>query len=78
MAPEQARGRAVDKRADIWAFGCVLFEMLTGTRAFMGEDIAETIGAVIHREPDWSNLPTATPQPVRAILQRCFEQGLQE
>lgn len=57
MAPEQARGRAVDKRADIWAFGCVLFEMLTGRRAFDGDDVAETIGAVIHKDPDWNLLP---------------------
>ncbi len=73
MSPEQARGKTVDKRADIWAFGCVLFEMMTGAAPFVGEDIAETIGAVIHREPPWSDLPTATPRPVRAILQRCLD-----
>ena len=54
MSPERARGRAVDKRADIWAFGCVLFEMLAGTRPFEGEELAETLGAVIHNEPVWS------------------------
>ncbi len=54
MAPEQARGKTVDKRADIWAFGAVLFEMLTGTRAFRGEDVTDTIVSVISKEPDWS------------------------
>jgi eukaryotic-like serine/threonine-protein kinase len=73
MAPEQARGKAVDKRADIWAFGCVLYEMLTGRRAFHGEDIAETIGAVIHKEPAWDALPADTPPHLRHLLQRCFQ-----
>ena len=73
MAPEQARGRAVDKRADIWAFGCVLFEMLTGRRAFQGEDVAETIGAVIHKEPAWSALPAGTPAYLRILLRRCLQ-----
>jgi eukaryotic-like serine/threonine-protein kinase len=73
MAPEQARGKATDKRADIWAFGCVLYEMLAGRRAFDGEDAAETIGAVIHKEPAWDALPAATPPHVRNLLQRCFQ-----
>ncbi|MEQ1760970.1 MAG: protein kinase [Vicinamibacterales bacterium] len=73
MSPEQARGRAVDKRADIWAFGAVLFEMLSGTRAFEGEDIAETLGAVIHKEMVWSRLPVSTPASIRTVLQRCLE-----
>ncbi|MEQ1761253.1 MAG: protein kinase, partial [Vicinamibacterales bacterium] len=73
MSPEQARGKAVDKRADIWAFGAVLFEMLTGMRAFEGEDIAETLGAVIHKEPLWSRLPTATSSAIRTVLQRCLQ-----
>jgi len=73
MSPEQARGRTVDKRADIWAFGCVLFEMLTGSRPFRGEDTAETIGAVIHQAPDWSRLPASTPPIVRRLLERCLE-----
>ena len=72
MAPEQARGRAVDKRADIWAFGCVLYEMLTGQRAFPGEDVAETIGAVIHKEPALGALPPDTPPAVRLVLERCL------
>jgi serine/threonine-protein kinase len=68
MTPEQARGRAVDRRADIWAFGCVLFEMLTGRRAFEGEDVAETLGAVIHKEPVWTALPSETPVNLRMLL----------
>ncbi|MEQ1757202.1 MAG: protein kinase [Vicinamibacterales bacterium] len=73
MSPEQARGKTVDKRADIWAFGAVLFEMLSGTRPFEGDDIAETIGAVIHKEPVWSRLPAATPATIRTVLQRCLQ-----
>jgi serine/threonine protein kinase len=67
MAPEQARGRPVDKRADIWAFGCVLLEMLTGRAAFHGEAVTDTLGAVIHAEPEWSLLPKATPPSIRAL-----------
>ena len=73
MAPEQARGKAVDKRADIWAFGAVLFEMLGGTRPFDGEDPAEMMGAVIHKEPDWARLPAATPPSIGAVLRRCLQ-----
>ena len=73
MAPEQARGRAVDRRADIWAFGCVLYEMLTGTTAFRGETLTEIVAAVIHTEPDWSRLPGSAPQPVRLLLRRCLQ-----
>jgi serine/threonine-protein kinase len=73
MSPEQARGKPVHKRADIWAFGCVLYEMLTGTRAFGGSDVAETIGAVIHKDPPWGALPVGTPGTVRTALQRCLE-----
>ena len=69
MAPEQARGRAVDKRADIWAFGCVLYEMITGRRAFGGEDVADTIGAVIHKDPEWDRVP----ESVRPMLKLCLE-----
>jgi serine/threonine protein kinase len=72
MSPEQARGRPVDKRSDVWAFGCVLFEMLASARAFDGNDIAEVVGAVIHKEPDWSRLPAGTPAAVRLTLQRCL------
>jgi Tol biopolymer transport system component len=72
MAPEQARGRPVDKRADIWAFGAVLFEMATGKRAFDGEDVAATLGAVMRLEPDWASLPPDVPPAVRTLLQRCL------
>jgi serine/threonine-protein kinase len=68
MSPEQARGKAVDKRADIWAFGCVLYEMLTGTRAFDGEDMTEVLGAVVRLEPNWDALPSDVPQPIRTLL----------
>jgi eukaryotic-like serine/threonine-protein kinase len=73
MSPEQARGRAVDKRTDIWAFGCVLFEMLAGVRPFDGEDVTEVIGAVIHKDVDWARLPRSTPAAVRTALGRCLE-----
>ena len=61
MSPEQARGKAVDKRTDIWAFGCVLYEMLAGHLAFKGETLSDTIAAILEREPDWGALPAATP-----------------
>ena len=70
MAPEQAKGRPVDRRADIWACGCVLYEMLTGRRAFKGEDSTETIVAVVSKEPDWTALPRRTPPSIRRLLQR--------
>ena len=73
MSPEQARGRSVDKRADIWAFGVVLFEMLTGQRAFKGEDTSEVIAAVLRDTPDPHALPAATPAAVRRLLTRCLE-----
>ena len=72
MAPEQARGKAVDRRADIWAFGAVLFEMLTGTRAFEGEDVADTLGAVMKMEPQWHVLPTTVPAHVTQALRLCL------
>ncbi|MDP3716677.1 MAG: protein kinase, partial [Acidobacteriota bacterium] len=72
MAPEQAKGKAVDKRADIWAFGVVLFEMLTGARAFEGEDITDIIAAVVTRDPEWTRLPTATPIALTRLLKRCL------
>jgi Tol biopolymer transport system component len=73
MAPEQARGKSVDKRADVWGFGCVLYEMLTSRRAFEGEDVAETLGAVIHKQPAWNLLPAGTPSVIRRVLERCLE-----
>ena len=78
MSPEQARGKPVDKRADIWAFGCVLYEMLTGRRAFDGEDITEVLAFLITKEPDWSALPPATPAAIRALLKGCLEKKSRE
>ena len=72
MSPEQARGKAVDKRADIWAFGCVLHEMLTGTSLFAGDTVPETLGLIFSREPDLTTLPAATPAGVRALIARCL------
>ena len=71
MSPEQARGRPADKRADVWAFGVVLYEMLTGRRAFEGEAISEVLAKVIEREPDWTALPASTPPRLRELLRRC-------
>ena len=72
MAPEQARGRAVDKRVDVWAFGVVLYEMLTGTRAFPGDDVSDTLATVLKFDPDWSQLPADTPPSIRRLLKRCL------
>jgi Tol biopolymer transport system component len=72
MSPEQARGKPVDKGADIWAFGCVLYEMLTGRQAFGGETTSDTIAAILDREPDWAVLPAATPASIRRLLERCL------
>jgi len=72
MSPEQARGRAVDKRTDIWAFGCVLYELLTGKQAFHGEDITEILASVVKSEPDWTALPANISQSIRVLLQRCL------
>jgi eukaryotic-like serine/threonine-protein kinase len=73
MSPEQARGRAVDKRADVWAFGVVLFEMLSGKRLFEGETVSDTLAAVLRQEIDWSALPSSTPPAIRTLLRRCLE-----
>jgi len=73
MSPEQAKGKAVDRRTDIWAFGCVLYEMLAGTQAFGGETVTEVLAAVVRAEPDWSQLPTSTPDWVRGLLRRCLK-----
>ena len=72
MSPEQAKGEAVDKRADIFAFGCVLYELLTGKRTFDGKTITETLGAIIHKEPDWGALPATTPWRIQELLHRCL------
>ena len=73
MSPEQARGQAVDKRTDIWAFGCLLYEMLTARRTFSGETISDTIAAILDREPDWTALPPALPPEVRRLVRRCLQ-----
>jgi serine/threonine protein kinase len=73
MSPEQARGKAVDKRTDIWALGCMLYELLTGKQAFAGDDITDILAAVVRAEPDWQALPAAIPMQVRALLRRCLQ-----
>ncbi len=73
MSPEQARGDAVDRRADVWAFGCVLYEMLTGRRAFHGRTATDTIASVLREEPDWSGLSTAAPRKMQRLIRRCLQ-----
>jgi eukaryotic-like serine/threonine-protein kinase len=73
MSPEQARGKTLDKRTDIWSFGCVFFEALTGRRPFDGETVSDTIAAILALEPDWSTLPPETPSRVRGLLRRCLQ-----
>ena len=76
MSPEQARGKSCDKRTDIWAFGCVLYELLTGRQAFRGESTTEILAAVLREEPDWQALPGATPVKIRDLLRRCLQKDL--
>jgi Tol biopolymer transport system component len=73
MAPEQARGKTVDRKADVWAFGCVLYEMLTGKRAFEGEDVSDTLASVLRSEPDWVALPADVPPPIVSLIKRSLE-----
>jgi Tol biopolymer transport system component len=75
MSPEQIRGQELDERADIWAFGCVLFEMLTAGRAFPGDSAPEVLGRVLQREPDFDRLPPSTPESIRRLLRRCLEKN---
>ena len=75
MSPEQAKGRTVDKRSDVWAFGAVLYEMLSGRRAFDTEDVSETLAAVLMKEPDWTALPRTTPPAITTVLQRCLQKN---
>ena len=72
MSPEQARGRAVDRRADIWAFGCVMYELLTGRRTFDGTEVTDVLARVIERDPEWRALPPNTPRDLRRLLERCL------
>jgi serine/threonine protein kinase/Tol biopolymer transport system component len=76
MSPEQARGKTVDKRTDLWAFGCVLYELLTGQQAFPGETTTEILAAVLKSEPHWQALPAATPQKISDLLRRCLQKDL--
>ncbi|MBI3693864.1 MAG: serine/threonine protein kinase, partial [Acidobacteria bacterium] len=78
MSPEQARGAHVDKRADIWAFGCVLFEVLAGRRAFPGESFSDCVAAVLAKEPDWKTLPASTPRHIDTLLRRCLQKDPQK
>ena len=78
MSPEQARGKPVDKRADIWAFGVVVVEMLTGRKVFEGDDVSITLSCVLQKEPDWSLLPSAVPPVFRVYLRRCLEKDVKE
>jgi eukaryotic-like serine/threonine-protein kinase len=73
MSPEQARGRTLDRRTDIWSFGCVLYECLTGRQLFSGETVSDTIAKILEREPDWSAIPAAVPEKIRDLLRRCLE-----
>jgi serine/threonine-protein kinase len=76
MSPEQARGKVVDRRTDVWAFGCVLYEMLSGRRLFDGETVTDVLGAIGHRDPDWSALQANTPPAIRSLLERCLRKDL--
>ena len=76
MSPEQARGKPLDKRTDLWSFGCVLYEMLAGTRAFAGETGSDVLVAILEREPDWSALPATTPARLRELVQRCLRKDV--
>jgi serine/threonine-protein kinase len=75
MSPEQAKGRTVDRGADLWAFGAVVFEMLTGRRAFPGDDVSDTLATVLKFDPDWERLPAETPPAIRRLLRRCLEKN---
>jgi len=78
MSPEQARGKAVDRRADVWAWGCVLYEMLTGRMAFSGETVTDTLARILEREPDWGSLPPNTPPRLERVLRRCLTKNVNQ
>ena len=77
MSPEQAKGRVVDRRTDVWAFGAVLYEMLTGRRAFEGEDVTDTLARILMKEPDWTALPATVPPAMTTVLRRCLQKDPQ-
>src|SRR5262249_48231178 len=78
MSPEQAKGKPAERTVDVWAFGCVLYEMLTGNAPFAGETLGEILAAVLTVEPDWKRLPTATPVSIRRLLRRCLQKDRKE
>ena len=78
MSPEQARGQAVDRRTDLWAYGCLVYEMLTGAKAFDGDTVTDVLAAVVTGEPDWSKLPASTPGSIRRLLRRCLEKDVRK
>jgi serine/threonine-protein kinase len=78
MAPEQARGKPVDRRADIWAFGCVLYEMLTGRRTFDGDEVTDTLAGILRGDPSWEALPATTPRSIQRLLRRCLQKDPRE
>src|SRR5262249_18328584 len=78
MSPEQARGRAVDRRTDVWAFGCVLYEMLTGKPALRGADVTDIVASVVKGEPDWRGLPADLPRGIRTLIARCLQKDLRK
>ncbi len=75
MSPEQAKGKETDRTTDVWAFGCVLYEMLTGQPVFEGETVTEILGGVLRAEPDWNRLPAETPAGIRRLLRRCLQKN---
>jgi len=78
MSPEQARGQAVDRRTDVWAFGCILYECLSGRRAFAGETVSDVVARILEREPDWSALPASLPDRLREVVRRCLTKDARE
>jgi eukaryotic-like serine/threonine-protein kinase len=78
MSPEQARGKPIDKRTDVWAFGCVLYEMLSGRRAFQGETVTDTLAAVVERDPDWEAVPNTVPEKIQDLLHRCLQKDVRQ